>query len=152
MIVHKFDKENLRKELINQLVEQRDIAINAAGSAHNDATHEQSVAETQYDTVAIEAAYLAHGQSQRVAEFNSTINTINNLVFTVFDDCDEVDLGALIELDNNFCCWLLPVCGGYRLDENRIVVITPQSPLGNMLNELGLHDQLKDGRVISSIA
>jgi hypothetical protein len=151
-MMRKLDKEALRIELIKQLVQQRDIAINAAGSAHNDATHEQSVAETQYDTVAIEAAYLAHGQSQRVAEFNAMINQIERLNLTVFDDCDEVDIGAIIELDNDFCCWLLPVCGGYRLDENRIVVITPQSPIGNMLNELGLHDQLKDGRVISSIA
>jgi hypothetical protein len=151
-MMRKLDKEALRIELIKQLVQQRDIAINAAGSAHNDATHEQSVAETQYDTVAIEAAYLAHGQSQRVAEFNAMINQIERLNLTVFDDCDEVDIGAIIELDNDFCCWLLPVCGGYRLDQNRIVVITPQSPIGNMLNELGLHDQLKDGRVISSIA
>lgn len=151
-MMRKLDKEILRIELIKQLVQQRDIAINAAGSAHNDATHEQSVAETQYDTVAIEAAYLAHGQSQRVAEFNAMINQIERLNLTAFDNCDEVDIGAIIELDDDFCCWLLPVCGGYRLDQNKIVVITPQSPIGNMLNELGLHDQLKDGRVISSIA
>jgi hypothetical protein len=151
-MMRKLDKDALRIELIKQLVQQRDIAINAAGSAHNDATHEQSVAETQYDTVAIEAAYLAHGQSQRVAEFNAMINQIERLNLTAFDECDEVDIGAIIELDNDFCCWLLPVCGGYRLDQDRIVVITPQSPIGNMLNELGLHDQLKDGRVISSIA
>ena len=40
-------------------------AMHAADQAHSAATDDQSVAETQYDTLAIEAAYLAHGQSQR---------------------------------------------------------------------------------------
>ncbi|GAM58368.1 transcription elongation factor [Vibrio ishigakensis] len=72
-------KEQLRSELIEILTTQRQNALAAADSAHDDATHEQSVAETQYDTVGLEAAYLAHGQSQRVADCDMMINRIKRL-------------------------------------------------------------------------
>ena len=49
------------------------VAEEAAKQAKNLATDEQSKAETQYDTVAIEAAFLAHGQSERVAQLKYQI-------------------------------------------------------------------------------
>ena len=45
----------------------------AANNAHLAATDDQSVAETQYDTLAIESAYLAEGQSRRLIEFKVSI-------------------------------------------------------------------------------
>ncbi len=41
-------------------------AEEAAMNAHHAAIDDQSVAETQYDTLAIEAGYLAEGQSRRI--------------------------------------------------------------------------------------
>ncbi|GEM77794.1 hypothetical protein [Vibrio superstes] len=144
------DKELLRQNLIQILKTQRNNALHAADSAHDDATHEQSVAETQYDTVALEAAYLAHGQSQRVADCDAMINRLNSMVLRDFGEDDDIDLGALVTIDNRMTCWFLPICGGYKL-EHDVVVITPQSPLGQMLDSAELGEKLEDGRVITDI-
>ncbi|CAM4177647.1 GreA/GreB family elongation factor [Vibrio neonatus] len=145
------DKEPLRQDLLQVLHAQRLNALKAADSAHGDATHEQSVAETQYDTVAIEAAYLAHGQSQRVADCDAMISCLNSLVLRDFDDLDEISLGAIVTLDNGMTCWLLPVCGGFKVDNDKLVVITPQSPLGQMINGAEVGDTLANGRTITDL-
>ncbi|WP_261816876.1 hypothetical protein [Vibrio gallicus] len=146
------NKESLRQSLLNILNTQRQTALEAANSAHDAATHEQSVAETQYDTVGLEAAYLAHGQSQRVADCDATINTLTALTLHQFDKDDEIALGALVSLRNDIKkYWFLPVCGGIKLDSGNIVVITPHSPLGEKLDGAELHEVLDDGRVIIAI-
>ncbi|GAD79776.1 hypothetical protein [Vibrio ezurae] len=145
------DKEHLRQELLQLLHEQRSVALKAADSAHGDATHEQSVAETQYDTVAIEAAYLAHGQSQRVADFDAMINQLNTLIVRDFTDTDEIALGAIVTLDNAMTCWLLPVCGGFKINNGKLIVITPHSPLGQMITGAEVEDTLANGRTITGV-
>ncbi|PMO54806.1 hypothetical protein BCT07_15975 [Vibrio breoganii] len=144
------DKEQLRQSLLSTLNRQREIALAAAESAHDAATHEQSVAETQYDTVGLEAAYLAHGQSQRVADCDAMINQLSSMVFRDFDEYDGIDIGALVTIDNKMVCWFLPICGGYKLEQD-VVVITPHSPLGQMLDSAELEEKLQDGRVITDI-
>ncbi len=144
-------KEQLRSELLEILTTQRQNALAAADSAHDDATHEQSVAETQYDTVGLEAAYLAHGQSQRVADCDMMINRIKALSLRDFESEDEIVLGALVTLDTKMTCWFLPVCGGIKLDEGKVVVITPQSPLGEMLDGAEEGEVLEDGREIALV-
>lgn len=145
------NKEQLRTELLEILFTQRKNALDAADTAHDLATHEQSVAETQYDTVGLEAAYLAHGQSQRVAEFDITINRLKSLPLVDFDEEDEIKLGAIVTLSDDMTCWFLPACGGYKLDNDRVVVITPQSPLGKMLDGAEIEEVLQDGREIRGI-
>lgn len=145
------NKELLRNELLEILEAQRQNALAAADSAHDDATHEQSVAETQYDTVGLEAAYLAHGQSQRVADCESMISRIKALPLKDFTEDDEIDLGALVTLNTGMTCWFLPVCGGIKLDSGRVVVITPHSPLGEMLDGAEQGERLEDGREIVEV-
>lgn len=145
------NKESLRESLLNMLYTQRKNALDAAETAHDLATHEQSVAETQYDTVGLEAAYLAHGQSKRVVEFDTTINRLKSLVFRDLDENDEVMLGALVTLSDGMLCWFLPVCGGYKIEQCNVVVITPQSPLGQMLDGAEIEEVLLDGREIVAI-
>ncbi|MGR5117872.1 hypothetical protein ACPV5L_09520 [Vibrio astriarenae] len=145
------NKERLREKLLGLLYTQRQNALDAADTAHDLATHEQSVAETQYDTVGLEAAYLAHGQSQRVADFDVTINRLKALPLQDFNQDDEIKLGAIVSLSGGMTCWFLPVCGGYKLEEDKIVVITPQSPLGQMLDGAEIEERLQDGREITDI-
>ncbi|GAL13412.1 hypothetical protein JCM19233_4414 [Vibrio astriarenae] len=49
-------------------------------------------------------------------------------------------------------CWFLPACGGYKLANDRVVVITPQSPLGQMLDGAEIEEVLQDGREITGLA
>jgi ABC-type lipoprotein export system ATPase subunit len=145
------DKQRLRLQLLDTLTRQRDVAFTAASDAHNDATHEQSVAETQYDTVGLEAAYLAHGQSQRVAEFDAMITQLKGLALRDFDDMDEIAIGAIVTLDDQQTFWLLPMCGGYKLEQGAIIVVTPHAPLGKMLNGAGLEETLNNGRTVTNV-
>ena len=65
--------EHLRFALEAQLHNAKE----AAKAAHDAATHEESVAETQYDTLGLEAAYLAQGQ---LSESMSAIVTFKHLI------------------------------------------------------------------------
>ncbi|MDA9557070.1 hypothetical protein N9R79_06155 [Vibrio sp.] len=145
------DKEQLRSELLTLLTQQRQNALEAASSAHDDATHEQSVAETQYDTVGLESAYLAHGQSQRVMDCDQMISQIQSLHLKEFDELDDINLGALITLSTGMVCWFLPVCGGVKLSSGKVIVITPHSPLGEMLDGAEQGEVLEDGREVIDV-
>ncbi|MFC3024893.1 hypothetical protein ACFODT_13815 [Vibrio zhugei] len=145
------NKQTLRQELLQRLDSQRTTALNAATSAHDAATHEQSVAETQYDTIGLEAAYLAHGQSQRVIDCDRTIHRVNALNLQDFNNDDCIEYGALVTLSNHKNYWLLPVCGGTLLDHGRITVITPQAPLGQMLDGAEFDEILANGLSIIEI-
>ena len=71
------DKEKIIQDILNYLRQELSIIQEAANNAHLAATDDQSVAETQYDTLAIEASYLAEGQSRRVDELKLSINGLN---------------------------------------------------------------------------
>ncbi|MCL1065830.1 hypothetical protein L2735_03290 [Shewanella olleyana] len=145
------EKESLLKSLLDILISQRQTALAAAEDAHNDATNEQSVAETQYDTIGLEAAYLAHGQSQRVADIDVMLKQLKALPLRDFSAEDEITLGAIITLQGGLTFWLMPVCGGIKLDDGKIVVITPQSPLGQKLDNAEAGEKLDDGRLIAAV-
>lgn len=68
-----------------------------------------------------------------------------------FESEDEIVLGALVTLDTKMTCWFLPVCGGIKLDSGKVVVITPQSPLGEMLDGAEEGEILDDGREIVEV-
>lgn len=111
----------------------------AAHSAHSAAIDDQSIAETQYDTVAIEAGYLAEGQSKRVAEIKYAITLLNQLASSQLTDSTIIKVGSLIQLKNsdNHNQWLFiaPAAGGVKcvVEERNITVITPHSPMGKAL-------------------
>jgi len=118
---------------LNQQLQQ---AIDAANEAHAAAVDDQSVAETQYDTLAIEASYLAEGQSKRVQEFQQAIDAYNALELIEFNVGSYIALGALVQLsaDEKANHWFFigPAAGGFRcqLNQQNITIITPQSPMG----------------------
>ncbi len=141
MSLSKIDKRKLITLIINELEQELNQAINAANEAHAAAVDDQSVAETQYDTLAIEASYLAEGQSRRVQELQAAINNYRTLVLVNFDDSKAIALTALVQLyqDNQQKHWFFigPCAGGFRceLANEKITVITPQSPMGYSLLE-----------------
>lgn len=145
---------NLKTQLINIIIgtleKALQIAANAAKTAHLDAIDDQSVAETQYDTLGIEASYLAHGQSERVALIKSQIIEYQQLDVKNFTESCPICLGALIRLEphNNSSMqsqfkklkipdwyFLGPNSGGLLVNYNQqqIRVITPESPLALQL-------------------
>lgn len=133
------NKSVLLEYIKNTLLSVRNLALNAAIDAHNIATHEENVAENKYDTLGLEAAYLAHGQSQRVAECESAIVAYNQLTSTAFTPETPISLGALITLVDQdgvkTHVFLGPASGGVTFTFNKkdITLITSLAPLGRAL-------------------
>lgn len=119
----------------------------AATQAHLAATDDQSIAETQYDTLAIESAYLAEGQSRRVEELKRIIELILAIPVIPFSTEDKIALGALIQTnDMKKNEWLLlSSCGGgYKVvfDKANISLVTAGSPLGKALISSYVDDEI----------
>ena len=136
------NKKHLIELIINSLQHDLAKATMAAKEAHAAATNDQSVAETQYDTLAIEAGYLAEGQSRRIIEIKSSIKIFKNMLTTLTlseSNSMVANIGCLIQLagDEPLAHWffLAPSAGGLRipLEQQHITLITPQSPMGEAL-------------------
>ncbi len=138
------DKKDLLVQLIQHLQQEIDVTMNAVNEAHALASHEQSKPENQYDTLALEAAYLAHGQSERIAELQRQVMLLNHFDFLEYNDDSRIAVGALVcveELDvevNNSDLqwfWLLPVAGGVLLNVGEIEIrtVTAKAPLADKL-------------------
>lgn len=133
------NKENLLKQLLEHLQQEIDATMAAVNEAHALASHEQSKPENQYDTLALEAAYLAHGQSERIAELQRQVLLLNHFDFVDCDENSRIAVGALvfIEDENNESqwLWLLPIAGGIVLNSGDVLVrtITPEAPLAKKL-------------------
>jgi len=132
------NKQELMRAIIAQLVGELETFAKAARAAHAEATHEQSKAESKYDTRGLEAAYLARGQSRQAAELEQAIAKLRALPLREFGAGEETDVGAVIELyakKDKSLYFLLPSAGGTEVAHNGddVLVITPESPLGQQL-------------------
>lgn len=143
------NKQQIITQITNYLSSELTLAINAASTAHSDATDDQSVAETQYDTLAIEASYLAEGQSKRVQEYQEALKAYQQLNLPDFDQNTPIGLAALVQLSKDQACktWFFigPFAGGFRckIDDQLITVITPASPMGQALKDKYQDDDIE---------
>lgn len=125
--------EHLRFALSAQL----ETAKMAAKTAHDTATHEENIAENKYDTLGLEAAYLAQGQAQRVNDCYLSIQQFEQSFKEVISD--QVSVGALIcvEYESWTQAWFYmgPNAGGLVVEHKQfnVQVLTPHAPLGKAL-------------------
>jgi transcription elongation GreA/GreB family factor len=143
------NKKELLQPLLSHLQQEIDATLSAVNEAHALASHEQSKPENQYDTLALEAAYLAHGQSARIAELQRQFMLLDHFEFSDCNDNSRIAVGALVHIkeadsddyNKKKWLWLLPVAGGVLLKfENNndgksiaIRTITPEAPLAKAL-------------------
>ncbi len=132
------NKAAVVQKIIAHLAAELEASGQSARAAHAEATDEQSKAENKYDTRGLEASYLARGQSRQAAETADALEQFAALVLREFGPTDEIDLGALVELETRgerTWYFLGPRAGGTEVVQSRreILVITPQSPLGQQL-------------------
>lgn len=120
-------------------------AKEAADAARAAAVDEQSIAETQYDSLAIEAGYLAHGHSERAdAAFKakSEYESYFNRPFK------KIEIGALVLLvdDAGQEAWYFigPCFGGLKVMYKSKVIwtITLEAPLGRKIKGLEVGDDV----------
>ncbi|WP_293268085.1 hypothetical protein [Neptunomonas sp.] len=134
------NKTRLAEQLLNAVQSELATMLGAVDQARDNAVHEQSKPENQYDTLALEAAYLAHGQSVRAAELQRQIAVLKH--FEIVDyRCDSaIVVGAVVQLCDHTkqlpkWLWIVPVAGGVDLqsEEVNITTITPDAPLGSKI-------------------
>jgi transcription elongation GreA/GreB family factor len=132
------NKKTLIKKVVDRLREELEIYFRAAMASRAEATHEQSKAENKYDTRGLEASYLARGQSKQAAEIQGAIAAFEKLDPRKFGEADPVDVGAFVELEldgEKAAYFMGPKAGGTEVmhDKREVLVITPESPLGQQL-------------------
>lgn len=139
----------MKKELLTAIIAElrvaRDKAAQAADSAKATATDSENVAENKYDTLGLEAAYLAHGQSDRILQLEEDIRAYEQLEIT---DSNRAGVGALIELEDengeNSLVFLGPASGGFKVacGAQLVQIITPAAPLGKQLMDAEVDDEI----------
>lgn len=145
------DKNLLLQDVLAHLQADLEQATLAALSAHEAATHEENVAENKYDTLGLEAAYLASGQARRVEELRQTLITWRQLRPRPFDDAQGIELGALIQLldeqDEERWLFLGPQGASMKLQQagHTIQVLGSASPLGRALLGKAVGDEVRFG-------
>jgi len=132
------NKRALIQKIVAQLAAELEGYFRAAQAAHAEATHEQNKAENKYDTRGLEASYLARGQSRQAKETEAAIAAFEKLEARTFEPGDAIELGALVELESKgerITYFIGPKAGGTEVVHGgrEILVITPQSPLGEQL-------------------
>jgi transcription elongation GreA/GreB family factor len=132
------NKPELVKRIIAQLTEIMSHHLGAARAAHAEATDEETKAEDKYDTRGLEASYLAAGQARQMEETASALREFAAMFLPKFGPADAIDLGALVELEtkkDRSLYFIGPSAGGTEVDHEKktVLVITPQSPLGQQL-------------------
>ncbi|MFY1664277.1 GreA/GreB family elongation factor [Pseudomonas sp. Pseu.R1] len=137
------NKQQVLQRIIERLQIDLDVAIRAAQTAYETATHEENIAENKYDTLGLEASYLAAGQARRVEEIRQALALYQHLTLRPFDEDRGIQPGDLIVLEsasgNEQWLFLGPDAAGLKVqvDDRLITVITARAPLGqNLLSKL----------------
>ena len=150
------NKAKLMAAILQRLRDDHEMFVKAARAAHAEATHEQSKAESKYDTRGLEAGYLAIGQGRKIADLEEDMAALEKLGAPKFAVKDPIDLGALVELTaptGSSFYLLAPRAGGLEVEfeKKEIWVITPQSPIGQLLMGRAAGEKFKFGTGSSAV-
>lgn len=143
------NKSELFQTILLELEKVHQGAVAAAQRAIETATSEESEAENKYDTFGLEASYLAHGQSKRVAECETDLITFKKLKVTERLADEPVSIGSLVTLEDEKSVlqlvFISPVAGGLKVKykKNIITLVTPSSPIGRAIISSRLGDEIE---------
>ncbi len=133
------DKFLLQQQVLERLAEDLLQVEQAARTAHETATHEENIAENKYDTLGLEAAYLATGQARRAEAIRQAIAHWRQFRPRPYDASQGIQLGALVCLvdadDKQQLLFLGPDGGSMQLVSGAqpVQVISSASPLGRAM-------------------
>ncbi len=143
------NKTAVYQQMLEKLAIDLDVLQRAAQTAYEAATHEENIAENKYDTLGLEASYLATGQARRVEEIRQALKNCQAMTLTPFSPAQGIQVGALVRLeaDNGNEQWLFlaPQAAGLKLvhDGRPVTVITPRAPLGAALLGKQVDDEVQ---------
>jgi transcription elongation GreA/GreB family factor len=145
------NKPDILRLIIEQLTHDLAVQFNAALAAHEASTHEENIPDNKYETLALEASYVAQGQANRAQDIRRALEAYKQLSPGNFNNESAIELTALVTLagtDSTTRTFFIgPLEGGMRLIDdqtgNEIMVITPASPLGRGLIGMGIGDMVR---------
>jgi len=133
------DKAAVAALIVEQL--ERDLAVleQAVSIARDTATHADCLGSSKYETMGLEASYLAQGQGTRLLEVERALAYFRRLGSLEQADASQsemVALNALVLVEdedgNARLFWLAAEAGGLKVEYHglSVTVITARSPLG----------------------
>jgi transcription elongation GreA/GreB family factor len=131
----------LPQQVLERLAEDLLQAEQAVRAAHEAATHEENIAENRYDTLGLEAAYLATGQARRAEAIRQAMANWRQFRPSPYDARKGIQLGALVCLvdfdDVQQQLFLGPNGGSMKLVSGaqlvQVQVISCEAPLGRAM-------------------
>ncbi len=141
-------KAELKQKIITLLEEKYQIAVASTQRAIDAATDEETVPEHKYDTLALEASYLAHGQAMRVSESEEEVRQYRELVLRDYHG-KTAGMTAYVELLDEEgeakAFFIGPTSGGLtvELEGKSVYVLTPGSPLGKAILGKAVGDEVE---------
>ena len=145
------DKTHLLQLILEQLTHDLAVQFNAAITAHEASTHEENIPDNKYETLALEASYVAQGQANRAQEIKRALESYKQLTLRHLDDDSTILLTALVTLASkdtpDRTVFIGPLEGGMKVvdHKNEIVIITPASRLGRDLIGKSIGDLVRIG-------
>ena len=147
------NKSDLLQLIVAQLTHDLAVQFNAALAAHEASTHEENIPDNKYETLALEASYVAQGQANRAQEIRRALEIYKQLTLQHYTDDSAIGLTALVTLTGGDgttrTVFIGPLEGGMKvidpLTGTEIVVITPASPLGRDLIGTSVGDRVRIG-------
>lgn len=142
-------KTDLLHHICTTLEHDFEVSRRAAQVAYETATAEENVAENKYDTLSLEASYLATGQARRTAEIRQALLAFQQLLLRDYDPAKGVQVSNLVTLEDEHGAsrrlFIGPEGAGLKIGEEsrQITVITPRSPLGQQLLEKFIDDEVE---------
>ncbi len=133
------DKSLLQQQVLERLADDLLQAEQAVRSAHETAIHEENIAENKYDTLGLEAAYLATGQARRAEAIRQAMANWRQFRPLPYDASKGIQLGALVCLvgadDKQQQLFLGPAGGSMKLISGvqLVQVISSEAPLGQAM-------------------
>jgi transcription elongation GreA/GreB family factor len=133
------NKRHILQLILDRLAHDLNVQFTGAKTAHEASTHEENIPDNKYETLALEASYLAQGQANRAREIRQAVEVYRQLTLQSFDEDSPIRLSALVTLTDEDTAtkrvFIGPVEGGLKVEcgGSEVMVITPASPLGKDL-------------------
>ncbi|MDQ6965490.1 MAG: GreA/GreB family elongation factor [Mariprofundaceae bacterium] len=133
----RIDKQHILNLMIEQLRADLKVCEDAVSIARDTATHSDALGSSRYETMGVEASYLAQGQGVRLLEVERSLAWFLQVKLT--EPGGIIRLSSLVSLldeqGDTQLLWLAADAGGMKIEEgcNTITVITPKSPLGRAM-------------------
>ncbi|WP_434517907.1 GreA/GreB family elongation factor [Pseudomonas sp. NFX1] len=152
------DKPLLLTRIVATLEHDVDVLSRAAQTAYEAATAEENIAENKYDTLGLEASYLATGQARRTAEIRQALQIYQQLLLRDYDPLRGIQVSNLVTLEDEDGqqrrLFLGPEAAGLKIGagDELVTVITPRSPLGQQLMGKRVDDEVSLGAQVLFIS